>query len=29
MTLPALPTPARPVDDAIIDTPWGAWPMPL
>jgi hypothetical protein len=22
---PILPTPARPVDDAIIDTPWGAW----
>jgi hypothetical protein len=25
MPVPILPTPARPVDDAIIDTPWGTW----
>ena len=25
MPLPILPVPARPVDDAIIDTPWGQW----
>jgi len=25
VTIPSTPTPARPVDDAIIETGWGAW----
>jgi hypothetical protein len=25
MPIPTIPAPAKPVDDAIIDTPWGAW----
>jgi hypothetical protein len=25
MAIPSITPPAKPVDDAIIDTPWGAW----
>jgi hypothetical protein len=25
MAIPSIPAPVRPVDDAIVDTPWGQW----